>query len=150
MITHRVGNLLEQPDLTHIAHQANLFHTFGSGIAKAIKEKYPRAYEADLKTPYATKSKMGTWSCSEGEPTIFNLYTQSGLGSTDRNTSYDAMDTAFTSLRYHLTQVGRPVKLGVPYRLGCGLAKGNWTVVEALLEEYFSSAPFDLVICRLG
>jgi hypothetical protein len=45
MITYRIGNLLEEPDLTHIAHQCNLYHNFGAGLAAQIAKKWPRALE---------------------------------------------------------------------------------------------------------
>lgn len=151
MIEYRLGNLLEQSDLTHIAHQCNLFHNFGSGIAKEIRLKFPRAFEADLLTPYGNKNKLGTWSLSPGVPDIFNLYTQIGLGSADRQTSYDAMNTTFEALRWFLEEIHRevPVKLGMPYKIGCGLANGNWGVVEVLLKESFDKSSFPLVICQL-
>lgn len=143
---------MEQVDLTHIAHQANLYHTFGSGIAKEIKRRFPRAYEADLRTAFADKTKLGSWSFSLGSPTILNLYTQVGISHTDRTTSYDAMSCAFAELVkvLSLRQKAFPVKLGMPYKIGCGLAGGDWEVVNALLVHHFEKAPFELVICRLG
>lgn len=152
MIENRVGNLLEQPDLTHIAHQCNLYHNFGAGIALEIKKKFPRAYAADLTSQYGTKGKLSTWTISRGSPTIFNLYTQIGISQVDRQTSYDAMATTFAALRWFLEEEHKvvPVKLGLPYKIGCGLANGNWEVVEALLKEAFANSSYPLIICRLG
>ncbi len=149
MIEYRVGNLLEQPDLTHIAHQANLFHTFGSGIAKEIRLKWPRAYEVDLQTPYGNKNKLGSWSISPGVPTIVNLYAQVGLGSADRQTSYDALDSVLRQLEIFLLEKEEPVKLGVPYKIGCGLANGNWKIVSSIIESIYDKSLIPLVICRL-
>jgi hypothetical protein len=153
VIEHRVGNLLEQSDLTHIAHQCNLYHTFGSGIAKEIKSKFPRAFQADCSTPYADKNKLGGWSISVGNPTIFNLYTQIGLGSTDRRTSYDAFDYAFQQVEIFLreshNELSLQPKLGIPYKIGCGLANGNWNVVSAIIDSIFKESPVKLVICQL-
>lgn len=149
MITYRIGDLLAQPDLTHIAHQANLYHTFGSGIARSIKERFPDAYKADLATPYGKVSKLGTWSLSPGNPVLINLYTQRGISSVDRCTSYVDMDKAFTSLSSFLASLNEPIRLGIPYKIGCGLGGGDWEVVEAMLLKHFGQSPIDLIICRL-
>jgi O-acetyl-ADP-ribose deacetylase (regulator of RNase III) len=42
----QVGKL----DIHAIIHQANCHCTMGSGIAKFIRERFPKAYEADCKT----------------------------------------------------------------------------------------------------
>ncbi len=154
MITFRVGDLLSQPDLTHIVHQANLYHTFGSGIAKSIKDRFPRAYEADLRTSYGDTSKLGSWSISEspsvGEPSIINCYSQSGLSSTHRCTSYEALDKACASLCSYFAGMESPVRVGMPFKIGCGLGGGDWKVVEPILFKHFGQSPIELVICRLG
>jgi len=144
-IEYRVGNLLEQEDLTHMAHQANLYKTFGSGIARAIKEKFPRAYEADQRSV----GVLGTWSVSDGTPTIFNLYTQKGISSVDRVTSYDHLDTTLRALERNLAVSQRPVRLGIPDHLGCGLAHGDWKIVLAMLQSIFETSNVQLVICKL-
>lgn len=44
------GNLLDEfanNKLDYIFHNANIRNTFGAGIAKQIKERFPAAYEAD-------------------------------------------------------------------------------------------------------
>lgn len=148
MIEHREGNLLDHSDLTHIIHQANLYCTFGSGLASAIKRKYPEAYRADLATVRGDLTKLGSWSTAEttDKKWIINLYSQIGISHVDRTTSYDALVKGLTLLEQMLRDPG--VKIGVPYRLGCGLANGSWTIVEAILTDIFASSPTCLVICR--
>lgn len=56
------GNLIEalkSGSVQAIAHQANCFNTMGSGVALAIKNAFPEAYEADCKTVKGDKKK--TW-----------------------------------------------------------------------------------------
>ena len=45
-----------------IIHGCNCFRSFGAGIAKSIKERYPEAYEADLNTGHGDKNKLGHYS----------------------------------------------------------------------------------------
>lgn len=159
MIYEKVGNLLSSTEINVALHQANLFHTFGAGIARVIKDEFPEAYEADLKTPHGDASKLGTISIgkirdNKGSSIEFiaNMYSQTGLGGQDRQTSYDSMVVAMLNLKDRLTHrmsLGKPTVLGIPYQLGCGLANGNWLIVRAIIESIFSDAPFDVIIYKL-
>ena len=156
MITEVVGNLLDTDKCDVIVHQANLFHTFGAGIARAILDKFPEAFEADKKTDYGYKSKLGTYSSakitdSKGTSIRFivNLYSQTGLGGKDRQTSYDAMATALGNLRDRLEGRKDIFSVGIPFQLGCGLANGNWTVVRAIIESVFADSKIPVYIYTL-
>jgi O-acetyl-ADP-ribose deacetylase (regulator of RNase III) len=54
--------LAKQQKFNVICHGSNCFCTFGAGIAKQIKQEFPEAYEADLKTNKGDKSKLGWYS----------------------------------------------------------------------------------------
>lgn len=156
MITEVVGNLLETDKCQVIVHQANLFHTFGAGIARAIGEKFPEAFEADKKTKHGDTGKLGTFSVakitdSKGTSIkyIINLYSQSGLGGKDRQTTYDAMVNGLTLLRERLTSRGLTMTVGIPFQLGCGLANGDWTIVRAIIESVFGKSTVPVIIYTL-
>jgi O-acetyl-ADP-ribose deacetylase (regulator of RNase III) len=157
LIRRAVGDLLEYPGLTHIVHQANLYHTFGSGIAKQIRERFPAAYSADLSTKHGDMSKLGSFSMAMISPSdcrvVINMYSQVGISSTDRTTDYGYMEKSFMAIRDWLDQEnlsdGNDVVLGMPYRIGCGLAGGDWDRVSSLIVSIFSRASFDTVICHL-
>jgi O-acetyl-ADP-ribose deacetylase (regulator of RNase III) len=157
MITEKVGNLLTATDVDVIVHQANLFHTFGAGIAAIIRKMYPEAYAADCQTVKGDPKRLGTYSharCIDAGGkvrTIVNLYSQSGLGGQDRQTSYDAMVVGMTALRDKLeaSQAGRKFVVGMPYRIGSGLANGSWPVVRAIIEDVWGKSPIQVVIYTL-
>lgn len=148
MITERSGDLLEQTDLTHIAHQANLYHTFGAGLALAIARKFPEALEADKKTPFAENSKLGFYSQTDaaqhGGPVIVNLYSQRGFGA--GSTHYIALEMALRALERSLRDQ-TAVRIGLPFKLGCGLAGGDWGRVRTIIEAVFAGSPIEVVIC---
>ncbi len=168
MIEERRGDIFEQADLTHIAHQVNLFHTFGSGIAKEIKERFPYAYEADCATRHGDRQKLGLykmayhkddiWNWVPGFkpvttkfPVIINVYSQDGIGGQDRQTNYAAMGAALLQLERELqamASMGNASKLGIPHNIGCGLANGEWTVVRPIIESAFAKSPITVVVCR--
>lgn len=169
MIQQIVGDLLTDPTIHVIAHQANLFHTFGGGIAKVIREKFPEAYAADCATLHGDKDevqtdgsvisgrdKLGTYSKAvlpDGRM-IVNCYSQTGMGATDRNTSYNDILIIFREIeaklaKYNAANPGKEKVVGVPYKYGCGLAGGAWRIVLAIFEEVFKNSPVTLKIVRL-
>lgn len=124
-----------------MVHCANLYHTFGAGIAKQIKIKYPSAYQADCETPKGSEKKLGTYSSShENDKSIYNLYAQVGIGNDGdplkRNCRYDHIhDAMWLVCEYIIDTKGNlPYILGIPYGMGCGLAGGEWSIVYSILE----------------
>jgi hypothetical protein len=65
------GNLIElaeQGEFNIIVQGCNCFETMGSGIAREIKERYPAAYEADMKYSHAGDyDKLGCFSVMLGK-----------------------------------------------------------------------------------
>lgn len=157
MITEITGDLLDlfdKGEVKIIVHQANCFHTMGSGIAKFIRERYPAAYEADCKTAKGDIKKLGTYSAaSVGGQRIINLYSQFKFGTVfstgERDTRYDAMYDGLKTLRDKLNKVGWKGKIGVPWKMGCNLGGGSWLIVRAILEDLFADEDIELVIVRL-
>jgi O-acetyl-ADP-ribose deacetylase (regulator of RNase III) len=150
MIEYRTGDLLEQPDLTHMMHQCNLYNTFGSGLAAVIRKKHPEAFEADCETTYGDMEKLGSWSSAilKNGQVMINLYAQIGLDAKHRTTSYDAMVASLTALEISLATAPTPVVLGIPYKMGCGLAGGSWKIVKSIIEDVFEKSSVKVVICQ--
>lgn len=159
MIEVRLGDIFAQPDLDYVAHQCNLYHTFGSGIANTIKEKFPWAYEADI--IHGIKGDMGRLGsygivddpkCTRHG--IINLYCQTGLHATDRVTHYAAMGKVLFDLEQKFVRDhfpgDNPTVIGIPYGIGCGLANGQWPIVEHLIYSAFEDSFVHVVICRLN
>jgi len=139
-IENRQGDLLKQPDINVIVHIANLYHTFGAGIAKQIADKYPEAFEADKKTPHGNNSKLGSFSFAKTDDgkTVINGYAMEGLGVGKRQTNYEAI--------YRILDSKKALVVGIPKFLGCGLAGGDWKIVNAMIESIFLDSKVKLVI----
>ena len=138
-----------------LCHGCNCQNVFGGGLALEVKKRFPEAYEADLKTLKGDKNKLGTYSKasvkdgSSRAKYIVNIYSQFKMSSGERETSYDALTTAFEYLERMLTSKGNSdLIVGVPYLLGCGLGRGNWKIVESILFSVFESSPVKLLICK--
>ncbi len=141
MIKYEIGDLLEG-DCDIIAHQANCFKIMGGGIARAIKAIYPAAYDADVKFTFSPDQRLGMTSYTKTtgvnglEKTIFNLYGQYDLGTDERHTDYKALTSALESMMETINVVSSPeAKIGVPYKMGCDLAGGDWNVVSEILDR---------------
>lgn len=145
MITEREGDLLQQPDLTHVAHQANLYHTFGAGLAAEIDKLWPHAAEADCRTPYGSEAKLGTYSLADGAPAVVNLYSQRPWRPGPL-TDYAALETALRALERSLRDRAG-ARVGLPHRLGCGIAGGDWARVREVIDVVFEASPVEVVIC---
>jgi len=139
MLKYKKGNLLDAFDngeVNIVVHCANCFHTFGSGIAREIAQRYPDAYKADHCTPYADINKLGTASvCWLGKSNwIVNLYGQYDYGKNKRQVNYGALGSGFSSVVKSFGESGN--SFGFPL-IGCGLAGGDWSIVSELIEFYF-------------
>ena len=132
----KIGDLLKS-DAPAIIHQCNCFHTMGGGIAAQLAHKYPEVYEADLKTPYGEREKLGDFSFAEIKDSklkyVINLYSQFDYGY-GRHTNYEALEKGLDKALGFLydNEINR---VGLPYLIGCGLAGGNEKTVLEILEK---------------
>lgn len=142
------GNLIQKAiegEFDVIIHGANCFHTMGAGIAKYIKKDFPEAYQADKRTPYGTRNKLGTFSeatvVRNGHTiTIINAYTQFNYGTDKDHFEYDHFPQLLQSIKakYGHKRIGLPL-------IGCGLAGGNEPLILKTLQENFKDVDFKLV-----
>lgn len=149
MLIYKNGDLLKS-DCTVIMHQANCFSVMGAGIAKAIADKYEEAYLADKGLELTPEDRLGKYSIAyENGITIVNLYGQFNFGA-GLKTNYEmlenAIDKFFTD--YKEDNKVNLSKIGVPYKLGCGLAGGDWNIVKSILERQSCKHSLDIYIYK--
>ena len=161
-LIYKEGDLLTGTDVEVIGHQANCQNTFGAGIAKSIKEMYPKAFYADTMAHKDGKAVLGNYSFCHIEngpiKKIFNLYGQNLYGKGKRQTNYDALYNALDGMVNNLLPTDqdrmmfdfdRSPNVGFPYLMGCGLGGGDWRIVERLIEVAFHSYNGDVIIYKL-
>jgi len=147
------GNLIDLAEQGHfdvIIHGCNCFHTMGSGIAKEIRARYPKAYEADVNhTEKGDKYKLGrySWALVIGKTnqplTIINAYTQYHYGSGGPHVDYHALRDVF-----HLMAREYPDKIiGYP-KIGAGLAGGDWGRIQEIINEELFGLTHHLVTLK--
>lgn len=160
-LIYKDGNLLTDPTISVIGHQANCQNTFGSGIAASIKELYPSAYEADTMASKNQTNVLGNTSYvgtkKDGRHVvIFNLYGQNLFGRENRKTNYEALFSALEKMRHVCDMakttylaMGKPMpNVGFPYKMGCDRGGGDWRIVERLIEVAFDGYEGDVTIVK--
>ena len=148
-----VGNLIdlaEQGRFDCIIQGCNCFHTMGSGLAVQLKRRYPEVLQADREnTDRGDITKLGTYTMANCTKIpgkhfmVINAYTQYNYGKGQRHADYGAIKRVFNALAPDL--VG--MRIGYP-RIGCGLAGGEWRLVENIINEAFEGLNHELVALR--
>jgi O-acetyl-ADP-ribose deacetylase (regulator of RNase III) len=128
-----------------IVHGCNCQCAMGKGIALSIKQQFPEAYEADLRTAKGDRAKLGTVSTAEVERpparfTVVNAYTQFHWRGEGVLADYDAVRFAFGVIKRQFA--GR--RIGYP-KIGAGLAKGDWNTIAAIIDEVLKAEDHTLV-----
>lgn len=129
------------PEKCIIVQQVNTRGVMASGLAKAIRERYPEVfgmYRIDYELGLL---KLGYTSYIEVEPDklIANICGQDNYGRDGkRYTDYNALRKGLEDVKMmaHDTELD----VVIPYRLSCGLGGGDWDgVVLPMIEEIFES-----------
>lgn len=118
-----------------IVHGCNCQGQMGKGIALAIKQHFPAAYAADLRTARGSALKLGTFSCATVEAdghafTIINAYTQFHWRGHGVKADYEAIRRAMRAV----ARAFGGCRIGYP-KIGAGLAGGDWSIISAIIDE---------------
>lgn len=128
-----------------IIHGCNCHCAMGAGIAKTIKDAFPEAYAADLKTEKGSKDKLGTISCAvvnrnEHAITIVNGYTQYHWTGPGVLADYGAI----RAVMRHVKDKFSGKKIGYP-KIGAGLAGGDWEIISKAIDQELDGEDHTLV-----
>ncbi|KTF59863.1 MULTISPECIES: macro domain-containing protein [Bacillus amyloliquefaciens group] len=145
MIVYKTGDILMATE-DIICHQVNCKGVMGAGLAKQIRNKYPKCY-------VEYKEYVGKWGYDatvllggvyyyrdKSGKVIANLFGQNGFERENQQTDYTSLRRAFHNVKGNVTGIddqygGKSV--AIPYGIGCGLAGGNWDVVQEIIDEVF-------------
>ena len=139
MIHYNTGDLLDVEEGA-IIHGCNAQGVMGSGVALAIKTKYPKAYDAyknfekNHGLRLASISMRGIRANKESKYTFWvcNLITQEFYGNDPKvqYVSYGALHLGFEKLHQHFP-------LDVPFhfpKIGAGRGNGDWNKIAELID----------------
>lgn len=141
-IKTQIGNLMNVT-AGHIVHGCNAQGVMGSGVALAVKRKFPGAF-----TTYLAHYTQGTLKLGVAYPyqdnddlVIWNAITQDNFGYGLRQVSYDAVETCFAQINWFLNEGGmdntkftQPNEVHIPM-IGAARGGGNWEIIREIIEQ---------------
>jgi O-acetyl-ADP-ribose deacetylase (regulator of RNase III) len=120
----------------------------GGGIAKAVRETFPEAYQADQKTEPGDVSKLGsctsaTIQLNDHRMEVVNAYTQFDYRQHGDEVLVDYL--AVRSCMKWLKERYSGQRIGLP-RIGAGLAGGDWEIIRQIIDEELAGEDVTLVV----
>jgi len=147
------GDLLESgADI--IAHQVNCQGKMNSGVAKQIREKYPKAFEEYVNLCGKYEDSSGLLGMAQPvivdeNTTVANLFTQNRYGYDGKQyTDVKALGKALSVLKYgkksYEALLNKPVRVAIPWKIGCVRGGANWEEVYTMISEIFEDSEIEL------
>lgn len=143
MIKYEEGNVLDAPRGI-IVHGCNCQGVMGSGVAAAVRSRYPGAYELYVKNHKESGLKLGDvqlYQTPENkEKYIANAMTQEFYGNDRRYVNYEAIAESFELIGQILVRAAEngsydfSLPLYFP-QIGAGLARGNWDIISTIIDK---------------
>ena len=131
-----------------ICHQINPWK-MGAGLALMIRKKWPIHYFdfQDWKK-HRQEDPLGrvlyTWV--DKDLIIAGLCAQPRYGrGVTVYTNYRALELCLEQV-YGFTQESGMEPVYIPWKIGCGLGGGQWSIVEGLIDKFIP----DAILCKLG
>ena len=132
-----------------ILHQVNCQGVMGSGVAKQVREKYPKAFNGYKKLcdSYGENRAqlLGTAQYIElgDDKYIVNIFAQDKFGYDGKcYTDYNALKKALGNVNWYLTNK----TIAIPYLMGSHRGGGDWNTVYKIIKEVFDKN--DVLICE--
>jgi hypothetical protein len=127
-----------------ITHCCNASNAYNSGLAKQLREVYPKAYQEYSRLCHLhtdDKSKllgMLQVVTVDENLAVCNLFGQLNFGREKRQLDYDAL---YRGLEYQANHAKQNPNLEFyyPFKMGCDRAGGNLSIVESMINALFES-----------
>lgn len=155
MVKYIKGDVLNC-EATLVAHQVNAFGVMGGGIAAAIwplltpesQSAYVERCRHNAKLPVTEwMGSIQILDTKREELKICNLFTQFPApvdGSFDL-TAYNYLRQALDLLRFYAVFNDYDI-VGVPARIGCGIAGGDWGKVQRIIHDVYDDSGVTMLI----
>lgn len=154
------GNLLDS-DAELILHQVNCMGVMNSGVAKAIRKKWPIVYVEYMKlVNYGLYGSEKTFNrekllgCAQKvevneNQKVVNLFGQFGYGYDGKcYTNYDAVILAIQNTASYCEKNGIK-KIALPWHMSCDRGGGNWEKIMEIIESSFKDLDIVIEIWKL-
>jgi O-acetyl-ADP-ribose deacetylase (regulator of RNase III) len=151
-VIHEVKGSLLDANCDYICHQVNCMGKMNSGVAKAIRDKWPIVYnkyyeecdswhawayahypqDSEQQAARVMLGRIQLVQVTENQ-TVINLFGQGSFGyDGKRYTSYDAFWMGLGEIR-KCVPVGNTIAF--PKNIGCCRGGANWNVIKTMIAE---------------
>lgn len=143
---HYVKGDITKSNCDIICHQVNCQGAMNSGVAKAIREKWPEVYEyykiwCDREEDKANLLGEAQGILIEDNPNRYvgNLYAQYNYGyDGQRYTNYEAFYNAIEQIAAQLVEHPYKVTIAFPYKIGCVRGGADWKIIRTMINKVFA------------
>ena len=136
-------------DATLIIHQVNCQCVMSSGVAKAIKDKWPKVYIDYIGIHKQTLGDVQIVKVAE-DKYVANMFAQDNYGyNGHRYTSYDALDECLHKVAEYCKN-NMIDKIALPFNMSCDRGGACWAAVLALIDNAFKSNYGEIEICKFN
>lgn len=145
-----------------LCHQCNSRSTSSRGLAKAVFDRFPHANTYQNTSYKRTPGSVSFHGCIPGKRGVVNMYAQDKPGGVttleDATTRQEWFQQCLKAIaekaaeRKHLGY-SKLQSLAFPFKIGCGLARGDWPTYAKMLEEFAATHKNDIRVVlykRLG
>lgn len=148
------GNLLDS-NAEYIIHQVNCQGAMNSGVAKAIRGKWPIVFERysfyyEI-MKHEKESLLGTIQIVKvnDNQSVVNMFAQYKYGyDGGRYTSYDAIDKCLFTVADYCRMDGIK-SVALPYHMSCDRGGANWNIILEMIKEHFADLDITIEIWKL-
>lgn len=146
------GNLLDS-EAQLILQQVNCSGAMNSGVAKAIREKWPVVYEKykDFVMRKCDGELLGYVQpvTINDNQKVFNLFGQHRYGyDGERYTSYDAIDSCLKKTADYCVE-HNVASIALPWHMSCDRGGANWNIIMEMIKQHFEKLDITIEIWKL-
>ena len=152
---HYIKGDITKSNCDIICHQVNCQGAMNSGVAKAIREKWPEVYE--YYKVWCKRNDNASWLlgasqavqiCDNPIKYVANLYSQEFYGyDGERYTNYEAFYSAIEQIANQIADAPE-ITIAFPWRIGCVRGGANWNIIFTMIKEVFPNR--DIYFYSLG
>ena len=152
MINHVKGDIFKG-DADIIIHQVNCQGVMGSGVAKQVKDLYPKVYVhyREYCKDFTPEEMLGTVFMVPIDTIkprfVANFFSQNNFGY-DGNcyTNYEAFEKCLLYMKKNYSGFS----MAIPYLIGCRRGGGDWNIVYKMIEDILGDCEVTIYEYDLG
>lgn len=139
ILTYRKGDLFTMPREYCLAHCISADFALGAGIAKQFDRIYQMRFKLNNRyEDIPQKERIGKTYLVDN---VFNLVTKEWYYN---KPTYETLICCLKQMKTRITQLNI-TKLAIP-KIGCGLDKLQWNVVEQIIKGVFTDTDIEIVV----